>query len=159
MTDQRSQSTFPPPPERYKQFTSDVAPRMQPPKLPDVPITVFGEQQSFDAPIESLTEQNIPILYDESAPPLGELKKINHKILFSFQKLVGIIADGTESPDESLEFISHLFTNAHHLLHKLRDVQGFENMHQVIREKNKRLDEFKAEFDLHLASIASLPAP
>ena len=149
-------SPFRQPPSDYKAFTDGVAELMNPPKPPDGPVTVFGDPQGMDVQVPPLSEQNVPTLYDENAPPLFELKKINHRILFSFQKLVGIIANGTESPDECLEHIKHLFVNAHHLLHKLRDVQGYENMHHCLRQKNKKLEEFKAEFDKHLEETANL---
>lgn len=159
MSEPRGKNAFPPPPPEYSTCTDAVAESMAPPRPPAGPVTVFGEVQGADPVVPSLADKNIPILYDESAPPLFELKKINHKILFSFQKLVGIIAEGNESPDKCMEHIKHLFLNAHYLLHKLRDVQGYENMRHCLLQKNQKLEEFKAEFDRHLEEIASLQLP
>jgi hypothetical protein len=158
MTDTRSAVSYAQPPPDYTAFTDDTA-EHQPPRLPTEPFLVFGEPQSDIASVPTLAEQNVPTLYDESAPPLFELKKINHRILFSFQKLVGIIAIGSESPDDCLEHIRHLFMNAHSLLNKLRSFQAYENMHHFLREQNRRLDEFRQEFDAKLADIAILKPP
>ena len=148
---------YPQPPD-YTAFSGPNAGSIEPPKIPTGPISVFGEPQSFEEP-ETVMPPDTPILYDESGSPLVELKKINHQILFAFQKLVGIIANGLESPDECLERIKHLFFNAHDLLHKLRKVQGFEHMHHALRQKNKELEDFKRKFDKHLEDIASLKPP
>ena len=159
MSEQRSKAAYPAPPPEYSSFTDPSADAMKPPPPPTGPITVFGETQGGETPVPSLADQNVPVLYNEAAPPLFELKKINRRILFSFQKLVGIIAEGSESPDECMEHIKHLFVNAHHLLYKLRDVQGYENTHQCLRQKNQKLEEFKADFDRHLEEIAALRLP
>jgi mediator of RNA polymerase II transcription subunit 7 len=157
MADKRAAVAWPQPPDQYTAFTDPDA--MNRPRPPSGPITVFGDPQQFDPTIPSLSEQNIPTLYDESSPPLSELKKVNHQILFTFQKLVGIIAIGEEGPDECLEHLKHLFMNAHHLLHRLRSVQAYENMHQCLRDQNLRLEKFKQKFDRKLEKMAALRPP
>lgn len=159
MSEPRAKNAFPQPPPEYATCTDAVVDSMQPPRPPAGPIAVFGDLQGGEAAVPSLADNNVPILYNESEPPLSELKKINHRILFSFQKLVGIIAEGNESPDKCMEDIKHLFLNAHYLLHKLRDVQGYENMRHCLRQKKEKLKKFKEEFDEHLREIASLKLP
>lgn len=157
MTDQSTvQVPFSPPPEGYSKFTDDNS--IQPPPIPSGPVKVLGEEISFDSSIPPLPE-GVPILFDEKEPPLFELKRINHEILFTFQKLVGIIATGNESPENSLDQIKYLFMNAHHLLHKLRDVQGYEHMRRCMEEQNKQLDTFKAQFREKLDEIKKLKPP
>lgn len=146
--------TWPEPPREYKEF-EDGCEGLLPPRIPTEPITVFGEPMSFDETPPGMGP-DVPVLYDPSAPPLLELKKINHKILFSFQHLVGIMANGTDNPETCFEHITHLFKNAHDLLQKLRTVQGYEHLHYNLRQNNKKLEEFKQEFDKHLASATQL---
>jgi hypothetical protein len=156
MGENRASLAFAQPPAEYASFT-DESVDIQPPPIPADRVPVFGEPPIPSIP--PLSEQNCPTLYDENAPPLFELKKINHRILFTFQKLVGIIATGTESPDECLDQIRFLFLNAHYLLHKLRAVQSYETMHHYLREQNRKLEEFKQEFDAKLREIATLRPP
>jgi hypothetical protein len=158
MADTGSSVSYAQPPSEYTAFADEAA-ECPPPRPPAEAFSVFGEPQLDIPAIPTLAEQNIPTLYDESAAPLFELKKINHRILFSFQKLVGIIAIGSESPDDCLEHIRHLFMNAHYLLNKLRSFQAYENMHHFLREQNRRLEEFRQEFDAKLAEIVNLRPP
>ncbi|KAH0792912.1 mediator of RNA polymerase II transcription subunit 7-like [Histomonas meleagridis] len=155
----RNTSAFPPPPDEYKAFTSEEKiESIQPPFPPSGPIKVFGQNQTEEQ-VQTLEEQGIPVLYDESQPSLLELKKLNHKILFAFQKLVGIIAEGNESTDECLEHIKHLFLNAHYILHKLRSIQAYEHMHYCLQEQTRQLDAFKQDFDAKLEEISHLTPP
>lgn len=159
MSENRTTIAFPPPPDSYKKF-GDGGEGLMPPHPPGGPFSVFGQEQtSFDQSIPTLESQDIPTLYDPNAPPLFELKKINHQILFAFQKLVGIIATGNESPVQCLEQIKHLFMNAHYLLHKLRTVQAYEHMHHRLSEQKRQLDLFKKDFDEKLEKIANLKPP
>lgn len=153
----KNTSAFPPPPDEYKAFTSEEAvSEVQPPQPPKGPFSVFGKLQSADEQTKSLEEQGIPVMYDESAPILLELKRINHRILFAFQRLVGIIAEGNESTDQCLEEIKNLFLNAHSILHKLRSAQAYEHMHYCLRKQTQQLEEFKKDFENKLNEIANL---
>lgn len=153
----KNTSAFPPPPDEYKAFTSeDKINEIQPPVPPNGNISVFGEVQEAEKQIKSLEEQGIPVLYDETAPSLLELKTLNHKIMFAFQKLVGIIADGNESTEPCLNEIKNLFLNAHYILHKLRSAQAYEHMHYCLKEQKRQLDEFKKDFENKLNEIANL---
>lgn len=158
MEDQSTVVAFPPPPEEYSNFTNENLNSIQPPKIPNGPVHVLGEDISFNSSVPPLPE-GVPILFDEEKPPLSELKRINHEILFTFQKLVGIIATGNESPEKSLEQIKFLFMNAHQLLLKLRDVQALEHTRRCLEEQNNRLEDFKREFREKLDSIKSLRPP
>ncbi|OHT04546.1 Mediator of RNA polymerase II transcription subunit 7 [Tritrichomonas foetus] len=158
MNTQGPVAAFPPPPDEYTKYTNENMESFRPPKIPNGPVQVFGESNSFDSSIPPLPE-NVPILYDEEKPPLFELKRINHQILFTFQKLVGIIATGNESPEQSLNQIKYLFMNAHHLLHRLRAVQGYEHMRRCMEEQNRQLDNFKLQFRDKLDEIKSLKPP
>jgi hypothetical protein len=146
------------PPSEYTAFT-DESFDFTPPPPPDNPFSIFGEPKLDADAIQTLAEENVPALYDDAAPPLFELKRINHRILFAFQKLVGIIAVGTESPDDCLEHIHSLFMNAHYLLNKLRSFQAYENMHHFLREQNRKVEEFRLDFDTRLFDITSLQPP
>ena len=149
---------FPPPPEEYSKFTDENAPNMKPPSVPNREVNVFGEPNSFDSKIPPLPD-DVPMLYEEERPPLFELKRINHQILFTFQKLVGIIATGNENPEPCLNTIKHLFINAHHLLQRLRAVQGYEHMRRCMEEQSRQLDEFKQQFKNKLEEIQNLKPP
>ena len=127
--------TWPEPPRDYTAFR-DGGEGLEPPRIPKDPITVFGEPLAFDQETPTTMGPDVPVLYDQSAPPLLELKKINHKILFSFQQLVGIMANGTDNPDACFQHITHLFKNAHFLLQQLRDLQGYENLHYNLRQNS-----------------------
>ena len=157
MDDQSTVVAFPPPPD-YSKFTDENLSSISPPKIPNPPIQVFGENINFNTSIPPLPE-GVPTLFDEEKPPLFELKRINHQILFTFQKLVGIIATGNESPEKSLEQIKFLFMNAHTLLHRLRTVQGYEHMRRCLEEQNRQLDNFKLQFKEKLDEIRSLKPP
>lgn len=154
----RASVAFPPPLDEYKKFTKDGENPMEPPEIPDTQFSVFNKPQTEDD-VPSLEQQGIPVLYDVNQPPLMELKKINHQILFTIQVLFQTLADGTTNPDEPLERMKHLFMNAHYLLHKLRTVQAYEHMHHCLREKKRQLDLFKKKFDEQLAEISQLKAP
>ncbi|KAK8881965.1 Mediator of RNA polymerase II transcription subunit 7 [Tritrichomonas musculus] len=158
MDDQSTVVAFPPPPEEYSKFTDENLNSFQPPKPPNGPVQVFGEEINFDMSVHPLPE-GVPILFDEDKSPLFELKRINHRILFTFQKLVGIIATGNESPEKSLDEIKHLFMNAHYLLHRLRTVQGYEHMRRCMEVQNKKLDKFKSDFAEKLDKIKRLEPP
>ena len=148
---------YPQPLEEYKQFTEDNPNPMSPPEPPETPFKVFNRPQEGD--IDPTLDSGIQILYDQNEPPLMELKKINHRILFTFQKLFGILAVGNENPEPCLEEMKALFLNAHMLLHKLRKVQGYEHMHHCLREQKRQLDIFKKKFDDQLEEIAQLKPP
>lgn len=148
-------NAFHPPPD-YSKFADDNS--VQPPKIPTGPVQVLGEEISFESSIPPLPD-GVPILFNEKEPPLKELKRINHEILFNFQKLVGIIATGNESPESSLDQIKYLFMNAHHLLHKLRYVQGYEHLRRNMEEQNRHLDNFKKNFRDKLDEIKKLKPP
>jgi len=158
MDSKPNQIPYPFPPDEYQYFTSDDKNPIDPPRPPDGPIVVFGEKQN-DEDMASLEDQGVMIMYNPENPPLLELKKINHKILFAFQKLVGVIAEGGDNPNESLEEIKNLFMNAHYLLHKLRTAQAYEHMHHCLREQMKQLEEFKKKYSENLDEIAMLKPP
>ena len=149
---------FPEPISEYKQFTEEGASQVAPPRPPEGSFKAFGKLQEIDNE-KTLEEQGIVREYDPNEPPLMALKKINHEILFTFQKLFGILAVGNESPEECLEKMKNLFLNAHYLLHKLRKVQAYEHMHHCLREQKRQLDIFKKKFDDQLAEIAQLKPP
>jgi hypothetical protein len=110
--------------------------------------------QSQPEPADTfLSDQNAPMLYDPDKPPLTELKEINHKLMRAFHRLVGIIADGNEPPDDCLEDIKFLFLNARHLLQRLRRLQEFENRRLVLEEESQQLASFKAEFTAILNDV------
>ncbi|EAY20844.1 MED7 protein [Trichomonas vaginalis G3] len=155
---QRATVAFPPPLEEYKQFTKDGENPIQPPEIPDTPFSVFNKPQNDDD-VPSLESQGIPVLYDPSEPPLLELKKINHQILFTIQDLFQTLAGGNENPDKTLDQMKYLFMNAHYLLHKLRTVQAYEHMHHCLREKKRQLDLFQKRFDDQLAMVVQLKPP
>jgi hypothetical protein len=129
------------------------------PHPPTEPFSIFGELQNDARAIPTPAEQNVPTLYDEFGRPLFELKKINQQILLSFQKLVGIVAAGSESPHDCMEHIGHLFVNANCLLNGLRPLQEYENMRHFLTEQNRELEEFKQEFGATIAQIANLKPP
>ena len=149
---------FPEPIREYKQFTEEGAKKVVPPRPPDGPFNAFGKPQEVEKE-KTLEEQNIPVMYDPKEPPLMELKKINHEILFAYQKLFGILAVGNEDPEPCLERMKSLFLNAHYLLHKLRKVQAYEHMHFCLNEQKRQLDIFKKKFDDQLEEIAKLKPP
>ena len=153
---QKNSVVYPQPPKEYKEFEENVT--ISPPPLPQEDhITVFGYEQ----PGKNLTleEQNIPVLYDQNAPPLLELKKINHQILFTYQKLVGIIADGNEDPDPILTHIKNLFLNAYYILNELRSIQAYEQASYCLKEQTQRLTNFKQEFQNCINRVSQLRPP
>ena len=158
MTQNKATVAFPEPLEEYKQFTSDETNPMEPPQPPEGSFKVFNQAQEADNDLTP-ESQDTPLLYDPNEPPLMELKKINHRILFTFQKLFGILAVGNENPEPCLEEMKALFINAHMLLHKLRKVQTYEHIHHCLREQKRRLDEFKEYFDKQLATTAQIKSP
>jgi hypothetical protein len=155
----RTAIAWPQPPDDYTAFRDGIPDFAEPPVPPAVPFSVFGQQQELDPVIPSLAEQNCPILYDESSPALIELKKLNHRILFAFQRLVGTIAQGDQSPDELLQHLNYLFMNAHYILHKLRPVQALEHMRWLLHEQNRQIDAFRRDFDAELDHIVALQPP
>jgi hypothetical protein len=80
MGENRASLAFAQPPAEYASFT-DESFDILPPPIPGDRVSVFGEPPI--ASIPPLSEQNWPMLYDENAPPLFELKKINHRSLFT----------------------------------------------------------------------------
>lgn len=157
MSKPQAVTAFPPPPD-YQNFTDENMPNITPPPIPETPVQIFKENEPLDSTVPPLPE-NIPRLYNPDKPLLEELKKINHQILFAFQALVGIIATGEENPENTLNQIKYLFVNAHHLLHRLRDVQGYEHMRRFLDDQNHQLNEFKNEFRDKLEEIKLLKPP
>jgi hypothetical protein len=129
-----SKVTCPSTPGEYTAFADESA-DCPPPRRPAESFSIFGELQTDARAIPTPAEQNVPTISDESGRPLFELKKINQRILLSFHKLVGIIAAGSESPDECLEHIRHLFVSAHYLMDRLRSSQAYENMRHFLRNR------------------------
>ena len=158
MTQNKATVAFPEPLKEYKQFTSDESNPMEPPQPPEGSFKVFNKTQENENDI-TLEDQETPLLFDPNEPPLMELKKINHRILFTFQKLFGILAVGNENPEPCLEEMKALFINAHMLLHKLRKVQAYEHFHHCLREQKRQLDEFKEKFDKKLLKAAQIKFP
>ena len=159
MSDNRTATMFPSPPNTYNQFKKDKAATIVPPKPPAGDFQVFGETQSHGVQIPSLEERGITVLYDPNEPPLLELKKINHKILFAYQSLISVISTGNGDTETVLAEINVLYLNAYHLLQKLREVQAYEHEHYRLREQKRILEQFKQDFDKKLSDVASLQPP
>jgi hypothetical protein len=148
----RNKTAFQGPPDDHRES-------LEPPERPVDPTVASGVQQEGNPAVDSMADMNVRVFYDKNESPLKELKKINHFILLSFQDLIGIISDGEDEADECLERLKHLFMNAHDLLHQLRQVQGYENMHQSLKNQNDRIEEFKRRFKKKLDKMAALRPP
>jgi hypothetical protein len=159
MGEQRTAIAWPQPPDDYAAFQDGIPPGFSPPVPPVDSITVFGETQELNPVLQPLSEQDCPTLYDENSPALIEIRKLNRRLLFTFQKLVGTIAEGNQNPEEPLRHLIHLFKNAHFLLHTLRPIQALEHIRFFLHEQNLEVDRFREEFEAKLAAAAALRPP
>ena len=160
MSIKQTSTTYPIPPDDYQKFINDDKIPLKPPNVPTETFKIFGkEQPDLESSKNFLEDLNIPILYDINKPPLMELKVLNHKILFKYQELIGIIAEGNQDPTEILDNIQKLFFNAHHILHTLRTAQAYEHMHFCLNDQMESLKQFKKKFDEHLNEMNSLKPP
>lgn len=159
MSESRTTLLFPPPPRQYSLFTDEDSVNKEPPLPPEGSFTQFGATitQTFDIP--SLEERGIPILYDQNAPLLQELKKVNHLILFTFQDLITILSCGNEDPEPIISRLKSLFINAEYILAHLRDVQAYEHTHIRLKEQREKLKEFKETFEEKIKALSDIQPP
>lgn len=157
---EKTKKSDPKPPSEYRYIplNEDVAPPL-PPATPD--LNLFGSEK-FYKKVDEVPENDDALrqYIDETKPPLQELKKINHKMLFKFKDLIGQLKDGEEMVNSHLDELGYMYMAAHRLLHKLRSAQSLEHQLFHLKSQKSNLDDFQENFkDLVEKQILDIDAP
>lgn len=128
---QKVVSQYPLPPVRYyRNFNAvDPAPPPPPPSS-DQTYHMFGGEYSVEDNLPTLEEAGRKSLYDSSAPPCQELKRLNKQLLEQFLQLVSNLCeplppDAPEDPHkDTIVAIEDIFVNMQHLINTMRPAQA-----------------------------------
>ncbi|KAG2232545.1 hypothetical protein INT48_000925 [Thamnidium elegans] len=174
MDDQQSaRSAWPDPPAYYKRYTQDnvdllkvakttgVFPEMaistpsvpefqlqdlEPPSPPTDEYTVFDQKWQIDDHLPTLDELGVKQLFPETPiDRVQELKRLNRSLIVQFLDLLDVLVNNPEEFGNSIENISTIFINMHHILNAYRPHQARETLRLLMENQLARKREQTAE--------------
>lgn len=174
---QAARSAWPEPPTYYKRYTDEnlgllkqakktgnfpenpiIAPlvpefqleALEPPLPPTDEYTIFDQKWQIEDRLPTLEEMGVKQLFPEAEiDRVQELKKLNRSLIVHFLELLDVLVKTPEEFGNSIENISTIFINMHHILNAYRPHQARETlrllMENQLATKRQKTEELRAK--------------
>ncbi|KAH3761359.1 mediator of RNA polymerase II transcription subunit 7 [Pelomyxa schiedti] len=130
---------FPPPPKYYKNYaewpSSSGALQPPPPPGPTTPYSCFGVAKSASA-ASSLAEGDK--IYDSTAEPISELKKLNYSLIANYIQLLDILVHYPAEYATKVQDLRALFKNMIEVINNYRPHEAREMLIEYMNVQAKR---------------------
>ncbi|KAI9316671.1 MED7 protein-domain-containing protein [Dichotomocladium elegans] len=179
---QSAGNAWPEPPFYYKRYTADNVERLQqakkqhsfpdtpisqppdpdfllaslePPKIPTESYTIFEQRWQINEQLQSLQDLGVKQLFPTGPiDRVAELKKLNRVLIVQFFKLLDTLVENPEEYGRTIENISTIFINMHHILNDYRPHQARETLRLLMESQIAKKRQMAA--DLRSKSQAAL---
>ncbi|KAI9355175.1 mediator complex, subunit Med7 [Pilaira anomala] len=119
---------------------------LQPPPPPTDEYTIFDQKWQIDDHLPTLDELGVKQLYpDAPIDRVQELKRLNRSLIVQFLDLLNVLVNNPEEFGNSIENISTIFINMHHILNAYRPHQARETLRLLMENQLAKKREQTAE--------------
>lgn len=127
------------------------------PPGPDDSYAMFGRVYAVSDRLPSLQEAGRVCLYDPSAPPPAELRRLSKILIALFSALVSNLSGHATDPARLVARIEDVFVNMQHLLNTLRPGQACHDIRELLeRQREQRSAASQALEDAHAVAMRSI---